>query len=265
MSQPAASSTSLPVIPTTAQLVYALTNPYPLFSFKLTAEGSKYKLWCRIFRDICHRAKCFGYLTGDNLPKDDTDEEWFSIDSCIKSWFYATVDANLLQIITKDTCTSKHLWDELNRFFLNNKMSRSLQLKETFCNTKKGSLSITDYCHHLKHLADALNDVDSKVDEVELVMQILRNLPPSYQSMVDVITNKVPFPSFLEAKDMLILHESRVELHDPPLDNLANSSSALYSSQNFNNNGKGKNKNKNNKNIRGANKVGGILIVLMLF
>lgn len=91
-------------------------------------------------------------------------------------------------------------------------------------------------------------------------MQILRNLPPSYQSMVDVITHRQPFPSFLEAKDMLLLHESRADTIELVVDNLSNSSTALYSNYNTNNSGKTKNKNNrnnNNKNGRNASKGSG--------
>lgn len=47
------------------------------------------------------------------------------------------------------------------------------------------------------------------ITDIELVMQILRQLPPSYHNIVDVITNTKPYLSFLEAKNMLLLHESR--------------------------------------------------------
>ncbi|KAJ9564021.1 hypothetical protein OSB04_009181 [Centaurea solstitialis] len=170
-SSPASSTLSSP---TASQLVFALTNVYSQFRFKLSSDGSKYKLWHRIFLDMCKGAKVYGHITGKSKPASDNDEDWEAIDSRIKSWFYSTCDANLLQIISSDDCTAKDLWDKLDEFFLNNKMSRMLQLQEQFRNTKKGTSSITDFCHNLKNLADALADCDSKIDEIELVMQILR-------------------------------------------------------------------------------------------
>ncbi|KAJ9546650.1 hypothetical protein OSB04_019193 [Centaurea solstitialis] len=252
-----ASSTTL-TAPTASQLVFALTNVYSQFSFKLSTDGSKYKLWRRIFLDMCKGAKVYGHITGKSKPTGDDDEDWEAIDSRIKSWFYSTCDANLLQIISSDSCTAKDLWDKLEEFFLNNKMSRMLQLQEQFRNTKKGTLSITDFCHNLKNLADALADCDSKITDVELVMQILRQLPPSYHSIVDVITNTKPFPSFLEAKNMLLLHESREESVEPHTDTPLTSSAALYSSAQSTLNGKSKNKfNKGRNNGRSASKGGG--------
>ncbi|KAJ9566760.1 hypothetical protein OSB04_002726 [Centaurea solstitialis] len=243
--------------PTASQLVFALTNIYSQFSFKLSTDGSKYKLWRRIFLDMCKGAKVHGHITGKSKPAGDDDEDWEAIDSRIKSWFYTTCDANLLQIISSDNCTAKDLWDKLDEFFLNNKMSLMLQLQEQIRNTKKGTLSITDFCHNLKNLADALADCDSKIDEVELVMQILHQLPPSYHSIVDVITNTKPFPSFLEAKNMLLLHESREESIEPHIDTPLTSSAALYSSAQSALNGKSKNKfNKGRNNGRVASRGG---------
>lgn len=61
-------------------------------------------------------------------------------------------------------------------------------------------------------------------------MQILRQLPPSYHSIVDMITNTKPLPSFVEAKNILILHEARKQSIDPTSDASLTSSTALYSS-----------------------------------
>lgn len=108
--------------------------------------------------------------------------------------------------------------------------------------TKKGSSSITKFCHSLKNLADALVDCDSNIDKVELVMQILRQLPPSYHIIVDVITNRKLFPSFLKAKNMLLIHESHEENTKPLGDLPITSITALYSS----NRSYGKSKNKYN-------------------
>ena len=77
-------------------------------------------------------------------------------------------------------------------------------------------------------------------------MQILCQLPPSYHSIVDVITNTKPFPSFLEAKDMLLIHESREESIDYTGDATLTSSVALYSSASHT--GKSKNKINRGKN-----------------
>lgn len=75
-------------------------------------------MWCRIFKDLVTGVNTQGHIDGTDLPKSLTDENWFVVDSNIKSWFYHTCDTIILQIITRDKCIAKDLWDELDRFFL---------------------------------------------------------------------------------------------------------------------------------------------------
>ncbi|PWA49989.1 hypothetical protein CTI12_AA474240 [Artemisia annua] len=84
------------------------------------------KLWRNIFIDICNSTKVIGHIIADLKPKGANDEDWQSVDSRVKTWFYNTVKSNLLQHITDETCTAKYLWDKLEEFFTNNKMSRVL-------------------------------------------------------------------------------------------------------------------------------------------
>lgn len=61
---------------------------------------------------------------------------------------------------------SKDLWDGLEAFFPNNKMSRMLELKKRlFITPKISSLSITDYKHLVKNIVDDLNGVNSYIDD----------------------------------------------------------------------------------------------------
>lgn len=90
-------------------------------------------------------------------------------------------------------------------------------------------MSITYYCHDIKHLANALANVDSEITELELVMKILRGLLSSYHSIVNVVKNTKPFPSFLEAKNMLLLRETREENDDQMLEQPHPTITALYS------------------------------------
>lgn len=69
-------------------------------------------------------------------------------------------------------------------------MSRSLQIQEIFRTMKMGDLNITNFCHTLENLYDALNDVHTLVSETNLVMRILCQLPQHI--IVDIITNTKP-------------------------------------------------------------------------
>lgn len=78
-------------------------------------------------------AKVHGNFIGKSQAQGDEDEDWLAIDSKIKLWFYCTCDANILQITSNDNYTSKYLWDKLDEFFLNKKMSHK-NLAEALAN-----------------------------------------------------------------------------------------------------------------------------------
>ncbi|GKE88734.1 hypothetical protein Tco_1566209 [Tanacetum coccineum] len=102
-------------------------------------------------------------------------------------------------------------------------------------------MSVTEYCHTLKSLADSLAGLDAPVSETELVMQILRQLPSSYNSIKDIITNTIPFPMFVNARNMLLLDKSRDEYSEPRIEPMLDATISLYHTTHQNNNGKGKN------------------------
>lgn len=103
----------------------------------------------------------------------------------------------------------------------------------------KGASSITKKFHSLKNLVHALEDCGSKIDEFELVM-----------------TNTKPFPSFLEVKNMLLIHELHDEITEASSDTVITSTVALYTSSS-------QIKSKGNFNImQGALKWG---VILMFF
>ena len=124
------------------------------------------------------------------------------------------------------------LWDNLYEFFFSTTRCLECYNFKTSSITKKGASSITEYCHNLKNLVDTLSDVDSEITKVELVMQILCQLPPVYHWTVDVITHMKSFPSFLQAKNMLLLHESREENVDLMLNAQKITIVALYAVSN---------------------------------
>lgn len=107
-----------------------------------------------MFSNMCHGTLCYGHILGKSKPTGDDDEEWYSEDARIKSWFYSTCDSSLLQIIIVMTVLLKFFGINSRIFFRNNKMSCMLQLLDQFRNTKKGASSIIEFCHTLKNLAD---------------------------------------------------------------------------------------------------------------
>nr|GEU96963.1 hypothetical protein [Tanacetum cinerariifolium] len=79
------SSSTSSTSPSSGTLAFSLTNVYQSFSFKLSVDGSKYKLWRNIFIDICKSTKVVGHITGDLKPEGANDEDWQYVDSHVKT------------------------------------------------------------------------------------------------------------------------------------------------------------------------------------
>ncbi|KAH0745426.1 hypothetical protein KY285_007083 [Solanum tuberosum] len=120
--------------------------------------------------------------------------------------------------------------------------SRTLQLKVQFHNLKKGSLSISDYVHRLKSIADALISIGNPISDSDLVLQVLSGLPSEYLSVSTSISTRIPLPSFLETRSLLFLHETQLNgLSSAASD----SSTALLAKHNSSSQGRGRGRNSN--------------------
>lgn len=128
MSSTLASSST--IVHTAQQLVYAVTNVYNLFSFKLTLDESKYKLWCRFFQDVCMGAKVLIHITGKSKQTSEEDEDMSLLthESSHSSIPLVTrTSSKLSKMIIVPPRTYGTI---LMNFFLNNKMSRILKLQD---------------------------------------------------------------------------------------------------------------------------------------
>ncbi|KAH0713498.1 hypothetical protein KY285_007072 [Solanum tuberosum] len=76
----------------------------------------------------------------------------------VLSWIQVTISQEILQAIIRpnNSLTAREAWLQIECLFRDHASSRTLQLKVQFHNLKKGSLSISDYVHRLKSIADAL-------------------------------------------------------------------------------------------------------------
>lgn len=85
-----------------------------------------------------------------------------------------------------------------------------MQLNEDLRNIELGDLSITKYCHKLKVISDVLENIGKSIDETTLVMHMINGLSDKYDNIAGIIRHKKPLPSFVEARAMLELEESRL-------------------------------------------------------
>ncbi|XP_076900333.1 uncharacterized protein LOC143554471 [Bidens hawaiensis] len=90
-----------------------------------------------------------------------------------------------------DTTVARAAWTKLEKIFLSNKKARAAALETKFCNlTLTACSSVDDYCQRLSDLASQLADVDQPVSESRLVLQLVRRLPPEYNTTASLINQQ---------------------------------------------------------------------------
>jgi hypothetical protein len=99
------------------------------------------------------------------------------------------------------------VWLGLEQQFIGNKESRALLLDAEFRTFVQGGLSISDYCHRLKSMADQLADLGEPVRDRTLVLNVIRGLNDRFSYLGALIQRQRPFPTFAEVKSDLRLAE----------------------------------------------------------
>jgi hypothetical protein len=80
--------------------------------------------------------------------------------------------------------------------FLGNSESRVLQLDARFNDFKQGDLSVSDYCHQMKGMADDLRALSETITDHHLVLNLLQGLNKRFEHMKIFIKRSQSFPSF---------------------------------------------------------------------
>jgi len=130
------------------------------------------------------------------------------MDCVIKSWIIATLTNDLGEIIRAQGSTARHAWLAVESQFLGNREARSIQLETKFRNFVQGDLlSITDYSPKLKKMADDLTALGEVITDRTLVLNLIRGLNERFTHVGTLLRRAKPFPTFLEAREDLILEE----------------------------------------------------------
>src|SRR5690606_19773465 len=138
---------------------------------------------------------------------------------------------SIIDTVLKKIATARDLWLSIENFFRDNKEARALQMENELRTMVTGDLSIHKYCQKMKTTADLLANIDAPVSERALISHLLNGLSDKFDSIINVVQHKVPFPSLLEARSMLQMEETRLakqvklapRRHDNP-----SSSTVLY-------------------------------------
>lgn len=176
----------------------------------LDTDEFNYDAWKELFLTHCQSFDVGGHLDGTLLPTDDNDQQWGKRDGLAKLWIYGTLSKNLFRNTFKTGGTSREIWIRIQNFFTDNKEARAIQLDHDLRTKVIGDKTIQDYCQDVKSIADLLTNVDSTVSERTLVTYLLNGLSHKYNNIINVIIHRQPFPTFEQARSMLLLEEDRL-------------------------------------------------------
>ncbi|KAL9247849.1 hypothetical protein vseg_021234 [Gypsophila vaccaria] len=180
-------------------------------------DGTKvtYGSWVNLFKLHARAYKVLHHIDGTRPPTstDPGYAEWCEIDSHVLQWIYGTLSDDLLARVLTAESTAYEAWTRVQNIFLNNKGARAASLEHEFTNLKLESFpSVETYCQRLRDRVAQLTDVDAPVTDQRLVLQLVRGLPPSYDTVASYINQTLP--DFETARSMLELEQHRHNSRD---------------------------------------------------
>jgi uncharacterized membrane protein YgcG len=200
-------------------------NIKSLVPITLDMLSTSFRRWRNQFRIILGRFELLSHID-ENSPRP-TDAAWVQADLTVVMWIQATLADDLMDMVMEDKPTVYCVWKQICDFFNTNKDSRAVQLEAEFHGLQQGDLSASAYCHRLKTLSDALADCDQPLRPRALVHQLIAGLNPRYHTLKTLMPALPQFPSFIEARTMLIAEEASQNKTTPP----ATSETALIATE----------------------------------
>lgn len=106
--------------------LYGITNIKSYVPLILDLDKLNYDACREFFKNHCVAYKVFDYLDGtDHKP---VDQDWCTVDSFVKQWFYGTLTQPLIQSILLPNATTQ-LWKTIEDLFCDNKEANAIELE----------------------------------------------------------------------------------------------------------------------------------------
>ncbi|KAL5767335.1 hypothetical protein ACOSQ2_014118 [Xanthoceras sorbifolium] len=129
---------------------------------------------------------------------------WRRADQLLLGWLFSTINPEVIEQITECTTTFK-AWDMIENLYSQKSMAKVLQLKQQLQNTKKGSLSISDYFLKIKTLKEDLKAAGQTITEYDLVLSVMSGLGHDYDPVVVLLSSQHKYVSLQDAQYMLMV------------------------------------------------------------
>ncbi|PWA90672.1 hypothetical protein CTI12_AA098620 [Artemisia annua] len=189
---------------------FGVTNIKSHVPLVLDLDQLNYDAWCELFTSHCHSFGVQGLLDGTFPCTCANVTEWKKLDSLVKVWIYGTISTSLLQTVLKKNVTAQNVWKSLEDLFHDNKEARAMELHEELRSLELGTLSIAEYFKRIKVVSDLLSNIESPIDDKNLVMYAVNGLSDKYDHVASIIRHSKNPMTLFETRSMLLLEESRL-------------------------------------------------------
>jgi hypothetical protein len=188
-------------------------------SIKLT--GSNYPAWKVQFNALLIGYDLLKFVDGTTHCPAKTHgdyEYWTRQDQLILHAILSSMDQNVITLLGCAQ-TSKQAWDILNKTYASKTRTRIMQLKERLSRFSKGTQSITQYLQGIKALSDELAVINSRLDDIDLVIHTLNGLGSEYKEISAALHARENPIGFEELHDLLQDYETHLmrETAAPPV------------------------------------------------
>lgn len=214
---------------------FGVTNIKSHVPLILDFEHMNYDSWCELFETNCISFEVIGHLDGTSVKPAKNDQPWKNLDSLVKMWIYATIKPDLLQMVMKKGDTARQIWQKIESLFQDNKDTRANELETELRTMQLGEMSNTEYCQKIKVIPDLLANIEEPVSQRNLVMSTVNGLSDKYEQVAGIIRHQKPMPTFLEARSMLLMEESRLNRNRTNPKDSSSSPTILYAGNNNSN------------------------------
>jgi hypothetical protein len=196
----------------------------------LDKPANNYGRWRSMFLVVLGKYNLKDHVLSDASYPDCS--AWAQMDCCVLTWVYCTISNDLQQVLMIRDPAARDAWLYLEDEFLEQRESRALLMEAEFRSFKQGDMSITDYCRRLETMAASLKEFGDPIGDRQLVLTLLRGLNAKFRHMVSNLKMQRPFPTFSEARALLLLEEIDInDLQDEALPDSKTGTKALVMTQ----------------------------------
>lgn len=204
----------------------AILNIKVLVPSVLDRAADNYNRWRTMFLTVLGKYALTDHVLSDVINADRP--AWVQMDCTVLTWIYCTIHADLQQSTMNRKPNARGAWLYLENEFLGQRESRALLLSAEFRTAKQGSSLITAFCRRLETMVATLSDFGDPIGDRTLVLTLLRGLNGKFRPMVSNLKMRQPFPTFEEARTLLLLEE--IDIDDIAAGEAAGTSDPLASS-----------------------------------